>query len=324
MDRKVAERLEPHPEGAKEPVVPMRQALVLRMQQQAGNRAVQRMLAASGRVLQRVGDPEFTYSGSGIERRTINTQQQLDEAVESLLEEKLDGPRALFMRHGTANSLQEWRDLVADLLRDYYTFEGLGADEVLKSIRTVKDKYREESLLHIAKSVYSALEKSGPLWNAAELKQRMIEMGAYLEDVDNDVVDAIHKTGGKFARTKVQFNETTNIELLDEENVVVLIDHHQQKHQRDKIPQFPSYEGGKGSMFAPGKGLEWHRQTTAPVVKATVQEAVAQKLVTTTMPYAPPKTSKEDGYIYDLIIRYDESTGKWVGSYHCNPTKDEL
>src|SRR5262245_53394680 len=326
VDRKVAERLEPHPERAKEPVVPMRQALVLKMQQQAGNRAVQRMLARSGRMLQRVGDPEFRYSGKGVERQTISTQEKLDEAIESFIEEKLGGHRELFIKHETANSPQQWRDLMLGmgLIGSHYTLQGLGADEVLKSIRAIKDKYREESLLHIAQNVYSAPQHGVQPSDAAHLKQQMVDMGAYLEAADNDVIDAIHETSGQFARIKVQFDEATNIELLDEDNVVVLIDHHQQKHQRDKIPQFPAYQGAPGSKFATGKGLEWHRENTAKVVMATVQGAVAAGRATPTTTSSQPKPQTEqDGYIYGLTIRYDEPTGKWVGGYHCNPPKDE-
>jgi hypothetical protein len=90
----------------------------------------------------------------------------------------------------------------------------------------------------------------------------------------------------------------------------------------DKIPEFPAYTGQPGSKFAVGKDLQWHRDTTAPVVKETVQQAVAGQLATPTKDYTPPKVPK-DGIVYDLIIRYDEPTGKFVGSYHCNPLRDE-
>ena len=77
-----------------------------------------------------------------------------------------------------------------------------------------------------------------------------------------------------------------------------------------------------GSKFAAGKGLQWHRDNTAQVVKSTVQQAVAGKLATPTKDYTPSKVPK-DGIVYDLIIRYDEPTGKYVGSYHCNPLVNE-
>ena len=60
---------------------------------------------------------------------------------------------------------------------------------------------------------------------------------------------------------------------------VVLIDHHQQKHQRDQIAHFPAYTGDPGSKFAVGKGLQWHRTTTAEVVKEMVEAAVGERVL---------------------------------------------
>jgi hypothetical protein len=275
-------------------------------------------------MLQRLGELGFTYEGKGVVEETLSTQAELDEAVEAVIEEDLDGHQALFTKNGVATSAAEWANLVLGLLRDHYTLDGLGAPEALRSIRAIKDKYRDDSLKHFAEVwVYGVPHDQGPPWSADELKKRMVAAGAYLEDADDAVIEALYDTEGAFAQTKVQFDEAKNIELLDEDNVVVLIDHHQQKHQMDKIPEFPAYSGDPGSKFAPGKGLAWHRQNTAQVVKATVQQAVEQQLVTATKDYTPPKTPK-DGIVYDLIIRYDEPTGKWVGSYHCNPLRDEF
>jgi len=44
--------------------------------------------------------------------------------------------------------------------------------------------------------------------------------------------------------------------------------------------------------------------------------------VTARTTYAPSKVPK-DGIVYDLIVSYDAPTGKWVGSYHCNPCRNE-
>lgn len=320
VEGEVDERREPRSEER----APTRQELLLQLQRQAGNQAVQRMLSPAGRVLQRGREMDFTHRGKSAVAEALTTQEDLDDAVETLIEEDLDGHRALFTRNETATSPAEWRDLVLSLLREQYTLGALGAPEVLMSIHALKDKYREESLQHFAQvHVYWALPADVPPWNAAELKRRMLAKGAYLEPADDEAIEALFETGGKFARTKVEFDASVNIELLDEDNVVVLLDSHQQKHQRDKIPEFPVYSGEPGSKFAPGKGLAWHRENTAAVVKATVQQAVAQRLVTTTTNYSPPKTPK-DGIVYDLTITYDEPTGKWVGGYHCNPVRDEV
>jgi hypothetical protein len=320
VDRDVDERPEPRSRPGD---APTRHDVLLQLQRGAGNQAVQRLLAPRGRMLQRLGELGFTYEGKGVVEETLSTQAELDEAVEAVIEEDLDGHQALFTKNGVATSAAEWANLVLGLLRDHYTLDGLGAPEALRSIRAIKDKYRDESLKHFAEVwVYGVPHDQGPPWSADELKKRMVAAGAYLEDADDAVIEALYDTEGAFAQTKVQFDEAKNIELLDEDNVVVLIDHHQQKHQMDKIAEFPAYSGEPGSKFAAGKGLQWHRDNTAKVVKSTVQQAVAGKLATPTKDYTPSKVPK-DGIVYDLIIRYDEPTGKYVGSYHCNPLANE-
>ena len=98
--------------------------------------------------------------------------------------------------------------------------------------------------------------------------------------------------------------------MFDEDNIVVLIDFHQQKHQVTQIPHFEAYTGDPGTKFAPGKDLEWHRRVTARVVKQTVQDAVADGSMTPDTDALSPAKDAINGIVYDLTITYDDATGK--------------
>jgi hypothetical protein len=294
---------------------PLPEHALLALQRSAGNQAVRRML-------QRQFDPEFIYGAGdqGIEKTTISTQDDMNREVERVIEDRFGDYRELFTKNTFATSAAAWRDLIFDFMSEVFVFDGVGKPEMLAAVRWVKDKYRSESLLNAAR-VHVYWTEDGPPWSVENLKQRMSDAGAYLDDRDDDALDRIFETEGKFAKKKVSF-PSTNLELLDEDEVVVLIDDHQNKHQNSKIAQFKSYTGEPGSKFAVGKDLEWHRGHTALVVKATVEEAVQSELVTPATDYTPSK-DPIDGIVYDLRISYDDDTGKYVGSYHCNPVVAE-
>ena len=315
-DGDVDERRE---ERAEEPAP---QELALQLQQAHGNQAVARVLARQ-RTLARIGgDPTFTFGGQQVDQDTI-TAGNCEDSVEEIIEDRYGGLRNLFMRNEVATSVGQWADLIFSFFEENYILDEVDRGTVLNAIKAVKDKHREETLLHMARvHVYWALGEEVAPWDVDELKKRLRKAGVYLEAEDDGVLDAIMATGGEFARTKVEFDTAANIELIDADNVVVLIDHHQQKHQRDKIPEFPAYTGEPGSKFASGKDLEWHRGNTAETVKATVLDSVDKRLVTATTTYAPSKVPKDE-IVYDLIVSYDAPTGKWVGSYHCNPLRNE-
>ena len=309
---------------------PAESNVALLMQRSHGNQAVARMLSRTPRVLARGFDPEFTFGGAGIEKETVD-KKGAAKAVETVVEDELGGFRNLFWKNDVATSQDEWAELVLGLMRERYELDGVAKAEVLAGIKTLKAKHREQVLLHLAKVYVYDSEEGGP-WSKGNLVTRLTDSGAYLDAEEQDdgslegddaaALSAIFDTEGGFARTQVEFDTAMNVQLLDEDNIVVIIDHHQQKHQRDKIPEFPAYSGDPGSKFASGKGLEWHRTNTAVAVKAFVLDAVSKKLVTATKDYTFKKTPR-NGIVYDLLISYDPPTGKWVGSYHCNPLRNE-
>jgi hypothetical protein len=304
-------------EPRREQAATMPQHALLALQRSAGNQAVARML-------QRQHDPDFAYGPGTAEAISVSNQTEMNDAVEELIDDRYGGYRNLFMQNDVATSVGAWRDLIFSYMQETYELHGVGRAEVLSAVKWVKDKFRAESLLHMANVhvFWMPPPPQGPPWSGADLKERMEEAGAYLDADDDEALDAIFETEGKFAKTKVDV-PAGNLELIDADNVVVLIDDHQQKHQTEKIPQFKAYTGDPGTKFADGKGLEWHRANTARQVKRTVEDAVRTTQVTTTTSYAPAKDAI-NGIIYDLLISYDDATGKYVGSYHCNPVVDEF
>jgi hypothetical protein len=261
------------------------------------------------------------FEGKTPTRVRIDSQEALVSLIEDTLERLFDGYPALFMRGSEANSPAQWAELVLGSIdEDAYDIAQFGRSEAVAAIRTIKDKYRQEVLLRIAQDhIYSG---GGAPWGVDNLRDRMTEIGTYLEPADDGVLEAIFATGGRFAKTKIEVARG-NLELSDGENVVVVMDHHQNKHQLTKIPEFPPYTGEPGSKFAQGKGLDWHREHTVPVVHATVAEALAEGLVGPGGASYSPAKDAIDGIIYDLTISYDPETGKFVGSYHCNPVASE-
>jgi hypothetical protein len=206
-------------------------------------------------------------------------------------------------------------------MEDAYILDGLERADVLEAVRWVKDKHRAETLLHMA-NVHVYWQDEGPPWSLQNLEDRMVAAGAFIESPqDDDALRAIFATGGASAQTKIEV-APGNLELSDEQGIVVLMDDHQNKHQRDKIAQFKPYTGEPGTKFAVGKDLDWHRDNTVPVVRETVREAMRTGRAKPGVAYSPSKDAI-DGIIYDLTITYDEATGKYVGTYHCNPVKNE-
>ena len=228
----------------------------------------------------------------------------------------------------------DWAEVVFSFMEDRYALEGIDESVVADAIEAIKDGHRARELLRLTFNlVYSQSDKNP--WSAGNLAKLLMEAGLYLDyNEENDgtltgrdgpALERIFETEGAYAVKKVEFDEAKNIELFDADDVVVLIDHHQNKHQHPEAQttKFGQYEGGKGTKFASHKDLEWHRTNTAETVKQTVLDAVSDKSVTQEKPLAPSKDAI-DGIIYDLLITFDEPTGKWVGSYHCNPVVSEF
>ena len=126
--------------------------------------------------------------------------------------------------------------------------------------------------------------------------------------VAQNTTAALYNFGDK---SQVLIRDTAN-------NLIIGIDTHQNKHQHPNalIPQLGTWIRKKGSTFAKGKGLEWHRNNTAKTMQtwAKANLPIAQQIYLQKQPLS-------DGYIYDATLFMD--LGVAVVTYHCNPPKNE-
>jgi len=293
---------------------PLPQHRLLALQRAAGNRAV-------GRMLGRQHDPDFQFSGQTAEAISVGTQPEMNDAVEELIEDRYGGVRQLWLKNDVAKSVGQWRDLIFSFMEETYTLKnGMGVANVQAAVKAVKKKHRADALLHAA-NVWVYTHPDGVVYTADAMRQRLIENGVYLDEDDDDAIERIVETDGAYAQKKVEV-AAGNLELIDEDEIVVVLDDHQNKHQRSKITELKQYSGEPGSKFARGKDKDWHTENTAETVKSTIEQAVKDGVVGKDAAYSPPKRPI-DGITYDLTIDWDAETGKWVGSYHCNPVDDE-
>ena len=79
--------------------------------------------------------------------------------------------------------------------------------------------------------------------------------------------------------------------------VDVYLEHHQNKHQHKNsmIAEIGTWKAKKGSLFASGKGLQWHRTNTAVMVRNWALSLGLVDGQSRTLKKAP----LTDGYIYD-------------------------
>ncbi len=101
--------------------------------------------------------------------------------------------------------------------------------------------------------------------------------------------------------------------------VDVYLEHHQNKHQHKNsmIAEIGTWKAKKGSLFASGKGLQWHRTNTAVMVRNWALSLGLVDGQSRTLKKAP----LTDGYIYDASA--SRAGGVVNVSYHCNPTETE-
>jgi len=262
---------------------------------------------------------DFTFGGGSVEKTTINNQNDLNDEVETLIDDRYGGYRSLFTKNDVATSPSEWAALVFDYMSEEYNLVNLHRANFRAAINVVKDKYRDESLKHLVQTwIYGC--KLAP-YSEDNLKALMAQQ-LFIEDRDDDVIAALYETQGKFTKQKIDIGNGCR-ELSDANNRVVIIDSHQNKHHSPQIPELAAYGGGHGTRFAADKGLAWHRNNTAVVVDGTIETLVGDGTVTANGKVHCPAKDAIDGIIYDLSIQHDADTGKFVGSYHCNPVVSE-
>src|SRR3954469_26048804 len=105
VERERVTRRRVEDEPRMEQAAPVPQRAVLALQRSAGNQAVRRML-------QRQHDPDFAYGPGTAEAIPVNNQDDMNHAVEELIDDRYGGYRALFMQNDIATSAGAWRDLI--------------------------------------------------------------------------------------------------------------------------------------------------------------------------------------------------------------------
>jgi hypothetical protein len=256
------------------------------------------------------------------QRESVSSDNALDAAVEEIIDNYLD-PQDLFMQRADdlgGSTPRGWAEFLFSYIQERYDISDWNVGEVEASVKRLKGKRRYAVLHHMAFQVaYSYGD--GPS-SVQELRLALSNKGAFLDKDDDEAIQALFLTEGKFARLGMEIAANEFL-MSDQDNIVVVLDSHQNKHQNDKIQQLPEYRGGRGAKFASSKGLQWHRDNTEPVVRQRIMQMIQEgKAKPGMIPYSPSK-DPIGGIHYDLTISYDEETGKYLGTYHCNPEKSE-
>ncbi|WP_156370733.1 MULTISPECIES: hypothetical protein [unclassified Acidovorax] len=162
--------------------------------------------------------------------------------------------------------------------------------------------------------------KSGD-FDSSSLKWLLELKGGIFTHDDGPALERLWESGGKYA-AKFEVPEG-HLGLLSEdfgdEHIDVILEPHQNKHQSPEITGLDPYSGGRGTEFPASCGLAWHTANTAAVVRDQVRQAVADGSVTKDGAVFCPKKDAIGGIIYDTSISFDQDTGSYVASYHCNP-----
>jgi hypothetical protein len=120
----------------------------------------------------------------------ISVQKDLVVAVEEVIDLHLGGLDLLFTKNTVATSPKAWAKLVYGTIDEHYTLKGLGEDDVLMAVLSVKDDNREELLGRMANNLVYATNVERPD-DLEGLKEILIEGGAYLEEEDDEVLEEI-------------------------------------------------------------------------------------------------------------------------------------
>lgn len=147
-----------------------------------------------------------------------------------------------------------------------------------------------------------------------KLIDKFIEVPVKTPLIDEEIKETVSELFEVIDGKKV-LNDT--VTLIDEENIVICIDQHQNKHQKNNIGKLGTWKSQKGTCFAAYKDLDWHRENTAQVMKKWVETLDFKA----NSKYFTNKKVDIDGIIYDGVAQSD---GVYkVALYHCNPVKPE-
>lgn len=127
-------------------------------------------------------------------------------------------------------------------------------------------------------------------------------------------------------------DQTLVKETVDGTQVTIVLDSHQNKHQKEKIGELGLYKGPMGTMFAADQGLEWHRKNTAAFLLGCAPELIGEGTSAGGLQWnwTGPQGSRKatsgkkssvdvDGrqVIFDAVAELKGQN--LVITYHCNP-----
>lgn len=140
----------------------------------------------------------------------------------------------------------------------------------------------------------------------------------------NYYVDLFHKLYCQCAmnleNTEELDSDNNNYLVKEENNFVVYMESHQNKHQIKAIGKLKTYTGAPGNKFPSMCDLEWHTNNTCPVVLAMMQKACQENFLSETKSVYIPKKEPINNIIYDVVICYNPTLNKYLAWYHCYPT----
>lgn len=126
---------------------------------------------------------------------------------------------------------------------------------------------------------------------------------------------------GAAAAAAAAFDPGDSRQVINQENIAVYIDTHQDKHQHPSSVIFGPWQHKRGSNFAQGKDLAWHAANSAVTIRDYALAAHADGLLREGITHYPKKAPMSDGIIYDAAITL--IGGKIYVVYHCNPPESE-
>ena len=115
-------------------------------------------------------------------------------------------------------------------------------------------------------------------------------------------------------------SDNNNYLVKEENNFVVYLESHQNKHQSMAIGKLKTYTGAPGNKFPSMCDLEWHTNNTCPVVLTMMQKAYQEKHLSETERVYIPKKEPINNIIYDVVFCYNPTQKKYFAWYHCYPT----
>lgn len=184
-----------------------------------------------------------------------------------------------------------------------------------------KNEFPDQKILH--NIVLAFHDDIIPLYDG-EGKNAFTEDATAEHYYANYYVDLFHKLYCQCSMipkdTEELVSDKNNYLLMKQDNFVVFLESHQNKHQRLAIGQLLTYTGASGNKFPEQCNITWHQHNTCRVVLGMMQKACKGNYLSETNSVYIPKKEPIDNIIYDVVCSYDPIHKIYIAWYHCYPT----